>query len=247
MLTQNTKLPLIIVAAYRVFPRELFESILSSGVPVAWHIHYHGPHEHIAEQLLDFVGSQPAAVLFDHRENRGLARSWNDSLRLLPRGKHDLAFLINDDLSFITGGFADFFSFIKEKEEGHNAAAFYSLPGNEIGDSALAGTVHIQGMACCALNTKIVQTIGLFDETFTPAYFEDCDYFRRIRLSNVPIILDSRILCSHERSSTLRGDDKLKAQSVEWWDRNKAYYLQKWGGEPDKETYDVPFVPNQML
>lgn len=241
MQESSRKLPLIIVAAYRGFPDELFDSVVSAGAPVAWHIHYHGPDEDVARKLKIFTDSQPAATLFDHRVNRGLARSWNDSLRLLPRGEHDIAFLVNDDLSFIPNGFADFLAFIEEEEKTRTTAAYYSLPGNEIGESALAGSVHTQGMACCAMNTKLIQTIGLFDETFTPAYFEDCDYFRRIRLANIPIVLDSRILCSHERSATLRSNDDLRVQSAEWWARNKAYYLQKWGGEPDHEAYTVPF------
>jgi GT2 family glycosyltransferase len=42
--------------------------------------------------------------------------------------------------------------------------------------------------ACFALHDEAVQQVGLFDEGLYPAYFEDCDYERRLRAAGVPIV-----------------------------------------------------------
>jgi hypothetical protein len=58
--------------------------------------------------------------------------------------------------------------------------------------------------AWCAfsLGWEVVQKVGLFDESFVPAYFEDNDYQRRCEHKNIEV-LSSFIPLAHDNSSTL--------------------------------------------
>jgi len=59
--------------------------------------------------------------------------------------------------------------------------------------------------AWCAfsLGWEVVEKVGLFDESFVPAYFEDNDYQRRCENQNVEV-LSSFIPLAHDNSSTLK-------------------------------------------
>jgi GT2 family glycosyltransferase len=53
------------------------------------------------------------------------------------------------------------------------------------------------------LGYEAVRAVGLFDEGFFPAYFEDTDYIRRALAKNVPIVkLD--VALEHDNSSTIQ-------------------------------------------
>jgi hypothetical protein len=53
------------------------------------------------------------------------------------------------------------------------------------------------------IGSKVVQKVGLFDESFVPAYFEDTDYEARMKFHNVEIER-SFIPVAHDNSSTIK-------------------------------------------
>lgn len=84
--------------------------------------------------------------------------------------------------------------------------------------------------------------IGAFDEKFSPAYFEDNDYARRMFLKGYYIVPVKGATYRHEGSST------LKRFTPQEWEvhhnshrANERYYIAKWGGLPHNEYYDTPF------
>lgn len=90
------------------------------------------------------------------------------------------------------------------------------------------GGVVLSGGAppwCCfALHDEAVQQVGLFDESFHPAYFEDLDYARRCHAAGIPVI-ESGIAVHHDNSSTLRsGYDERNGHT---FGANQSYYHRK--------------------
>lgn len=74
--------------------------------------------------------------------------------------------------------------------------------------------------ACFALGSEVVDRVGLFDERFHPAYFEDNDYARRCRAAGIPETA-SPVAPSHDNSHTLRhvpneSNDATFAANREW-------------------------------
>jgi len=54
-----------------------------------------------------------------------------------------------------------------------------------------------------SIGSQVVEKVGLFDESFVPAYFEDTDYERRAEFNNCKIER-SFIPVAHDNSSTLK-------------------------------------------
>ena len=73
---------------------------------------------------------------------------------------------------------------------------------------------------------EAVRRLGLFDEAFFPAYFEDNDYNTRANRFGVSIRkLD--IPADHDNSSTLKSDPVFQALNGDTFARNQAYYQAK--------------------
>lgn len=70
---------------------------------------------------------------------------------------------------------------------------------------------------------KIVEEIGLFDEGFSPAYYEDCDFSIRAKLAGYPLILIPSFVI-HKRGITT-ADLVNRSSLVE---HNRIYFLHKW-------------------
>lgn len=88
---------------------------------------------------------------------------------------------------------------------------------------------------------ELFRRIGYFDERFFPAYFEDNDFCRRMRLAGIePRAVD----CDgylHDVSSTLKSfSGKEMEEHHAQFRENQRKYVAKWGGLPGQEIYDQP-------
>ena len=91
------------------------------------------------------------------------------------------------------------------------------------------------------VNSSTIEKIGWFDEKFYPAYFEDNDYHYRIRMNGFKAVKTNQALYFHFGSRTIKDDEKVKEKCNIGYAANREYYIQKWGGEPGKETFKTPF------
>jgi len=80
--------------------------------------------------------------------------------------------------------------------------------------------------------------IGMFDEDFSPAYYEDNDYMYRLKINGKrPFKIPFLNPIVYKNSATIEKEPSILAYSK----ANKSRYIAKWGGEPDKENYNKPF------
>lgn len=148
--------------------------------------------------------------------NLGVAASWNCLCTEIFR-YHDHAVIMNDDIVF-SGGPELIYQAIKK----HPARLITTL------------------MDWCVfiLPKTVFEKTGPFDENFFPAYYEDKDYERRIRLGGGGIIRSPLLSPSVYRSnSTSEKDNSIHLAAH----KNKEYYLKKWGGPPGGEKFSCPF------
>lgn len=154
--------------------------------------------------------------------NVGVAASWNQLCDAIFNGtpaaeKCQHALILNDDI------------YLGKKEE--EVKKF--IIENNVTLATTTGT-------WCAflLNNYIYNKVGLFDNNIFPAYFEDNDYAYRLQLSGYPHtsheFLNPEI---YRNSQTIAKDPSLNNN----FEKNRNYYIQKWGGEPYKETFLTPF------
>ena len=95
--------------------------------------------------------------------------------------------------------------------------------------------------SCFAISKNCIDKVGLFDEAFYPAYFEDNDYHYRMRLEHLKAICDSRAIYYHLGSRSRNLTPAFRQFLDECYLRNKEYFKQKWGGEPGDEKFTEPF------
>ncbi len=88
-------------------------------------------------------------------------------------------------------------------------------------------------------NVDLLDGVGLWDRNL-PWYFADNDYYRRLKLAGYEVI-EAGQGATHEASSTINSDPQRKFENSITFPLWEQYYIRKWGGAPDHETFDVPF------
>lgn len=136
--------------------------------------------------------------------NLGVASSWNLIIKSTPMAPWWL--ICNSDIEFLPGQL--------EKMASQSS-------------SNILGVVKTDpGWCCFSIGDQIVSTVGLFDELFYPAYFEDTDYENRMKIFNKNIqILDIEPL--HQNSSTIESDESMKEQMHPIFQQNRNVFLNK--------------------
>lgn len=91
------------------------------------------------------------------------------------------------------------------------------------------------------LKRSCYDRIGGFDENFHPAYFEDNDYHRRMKLAGVKELCVAGVGYDHVGSATLKSFSAQEmARHHKQFEHNRDYYCRKWGGLPGQEFLTTP-------
>jgi len=161
-------------------------------------------------------------LLVDNSEtNLGVASAWNLGAWAMIEREADWLILLSTSVRFNLGG-VDF------------------LDGLEIHK----GVDMVGGLDCGwhlhAISQNTMKRVGLFDEQFNPAYYEDNDWLYRYRLDcgNKPIShrwvpVDHLSLGDAHSMRFNHVTIDIGAQ--------RSKYVTKWGGDPDHETYVTPY------
>ena len=134
--------------------------------------------------------------------NLGVAGSWNLGIKATPFAPWWL--IVNHDVVFKPGALGQF--------------ATMAAP------DTLVLNGGPQPWCAFAIGEDVVRDVGLFDESFHPAYFEDDDYLRRCT-PDVPLVRLPAGLTHHDNSSTLASG--YAAQNAVSYGSNAAYYGHK--------------------
>lgn len=104
------------------------------------------------------------------------------------------------------------------------------------------------GWKCITFGRRTIEQVGLFDEKFWPAYFEDNDYVWRLRCAGIlPPVGEPRI--NLPWVPTLKPDIVMDAHAIHYCDIEvnfaglEEYYTSKWGGKPGEEQWTIPNDP----
>ena len=161
----------------------------------------------------------PRVRVFAQTSNLGVAASWNLICKTAFEGGYTHALILNDDIELV----------------GNEYELLKTISNH--GDNKLL----VQSGTWCVIcvSKKVFETIGNFDEQFFPAYFEDNDYERRIKMQSDVFVLREPGLdpTLYRNSMTIKKEPTLNSN----FERNKRLYVSKWGGEPHKETFGTPY------
>lgn len=150
-------------------------------------------------------------------KNLGVAGSWNLLAKTIRNKGYSHVALLNDDIVWNRNA-----DEIEEFIKNHPADFYQGL-----------------GTWCCfVMPIKTLEKIGLFDDGFRIAFFEDNDAYYRMVLAGMKIIADPFFNPDVFRnSSTIAKDPSLNVN----FEYNKQRFVAKWGGMPMQETFTIPF------
>jgi GT2 family glycosyltransferase len=134
--------------------------------------------------------------------NLGVAGSWNLGIKSLPFAAYWL--IANFDVTWPAGSLEMF----AKESTAHELVLSAASPR----------------WSAFSVGSAVVNAVGLFDESFHPAYFEDTDYERRIERIG-PMIRRTDIPVNHANSSTLAAG--YQRRNDETYELNRKYYESK--------------------
>jgi GT2 family glycosyltransferase len=135
--------------------------------------------------------------------NLGVAASWNLGIKSFPHD--DVWFFASNDVEFGPGALQELSEARRDEITLSKGFPFWQV---------------------FALGYEAVSKVGLFDEGFYPAYFEDNDYQRRAIRARVNIRkLD--IMVDHDNSSTIRSSSLYTERNDATFRTNQIYFGEK--------------------
>jgi hypothetical protein len=150
--------------------------------------------------------------------NIGVARAWNVGAREVLEKNLDYLVIVSTSMYFGPVMYHTFMTHLQTFKD----------------QNVIEATGH--GWHLIALHRRLFEAVGLFDENFYPAYFEDVEWSHRLRIKNLQggfnhvwINAITRGVGLHARAVTCLPQPLMD------------YYAEKWGGGKENETFNLPF------
>lgn len=160
-------------------------------------------------------------------ENRGVAAAWNLGLRKAFSEGYDRALVMNNDVILAADT-------LPALERAHQVRGGIVSAHSVAGLNALylvdrRATVEPRvDYACFLLDRLTFEKVGVFDEGYYPAYFEDQDFDCRAEQMGVPRgTIGDAIVC-HFVSQTLHSGQL--PDHAEYFERNRKRFMDRWQG-----------------
>lgn len=157
--------------------------------------------------------------------NLGVAGSWNCGARIVLEERLDWLVIASSAFRFGADGGHDFVR---------------GLEGCEVGAASSTYGWHL-----VAISRPYIERVGLFDENFYPAYWEETDYLYRLGLAGLP---SPRENGQHWCHIPIEADYGAKSHAISPeggvtvnFVAQAEYYERKWGGPQGKERFKTPF------
>ena len=197
-----------------------------------------------------------AANAIRNEGNRGVAASWNQGVRWGLANGYEHFLILNNDLIVHPQAVENLVRAFERPDV--YLASMYDA-GDEITQPEelprlrLAPLSHppAPNFSAFLIGTKTLEAMtaagdplgGFFDEGFYPAYFEDNDYYYRLKLylGEAAAIATTDALCYHYCGRTQYQSPDAPVVPHDRYEENCVYYVKKWGGKPGEERFRSPF------
>jgi GT2 family glycosyltransferase len=187
-------------------------------------------------------------IVDNYNNNRGVAASWNLGIVRARKDGYRYAVISNDDVVFVKGTIEKLYKSI-------NTTGACIISANQENYINNKGLIKYEDMVDLCKNLdfyadfscfivdipQLIKKCGYFDENFSPAYFEDDDMRYRMKLAGVQHFIDTDAPIQHLGSQTQNYDPRNPVVTPDMFNKNKNYYVNKWGNLKGKETYTTPF------
>lgn len=162
-----------------------------------------------------------------------LAEAWNKGIRRAIWDRCDYIVVANDDTYL---GDKDALPKIIHHMESNNLWICRTQPNEE------NVRRELRGFHFFVITQDLISEVGYFDENFYPAYLEDDDLHYRTLIVN-PLKTDMIVVnVPHEEGRSISDMSKEERRELgKMVEELRAYYANKWGGDPNHERWTKPF------
>jgi glycosyltransferase involved in cell wall biosynthesis len=190
----------------------------------------------VREAIAAIERTRPNVIVHRSPINLGCAGGWN---HLLKNHLKDWMLIVGNDIQFAPGDMAKIQAHYEKVNQPKNGVISTSLGFNVTG-----------------ITKQCVEALGYFDENFYPIYYEDADFNHRYIMAEKQGILIHTDVCNINdtiHGEPYRGEGTTGSCTVhsldyegnvkhqESFNRNRDYYIRKWGGDHLRETFEHPF------
>jgi hypothetical protein len=119
-----------------------------------------------------------------------------------------------------------------------------NLFGNK-GLTAMPGSLILPGANCMCITKRLVEEVGLYDERYKRAWFEDTDMWQRIYQRGYEVANVAPI--RHVGAATTMLDSEAAEAKLKYYPENYQKYIKKWGGPPGQEKNPTSALRNDYV
>lgn len=112
----------------------------------------------------------------------------------------------------------------------------WGIPLVDYGQCQLNRKVQIVVGACMYLKREVLDIVGLFDEQYTPAYFEDSDMCLKIAQAGYKVYYCGQVTLLHEHGATGKAN-KINVSAL--LETNRHKFMTKWRGFLKKRDAEI--------
>ncbi|MDA8121269.1 MAG: glycosyltransferase family 2 protein [Deltaproteobacteria bacterium] len=188
---------------------------------------------------VEYLGCVRDAVVVTNGRNAGVAAAWNQGLSL---SKGRWIVVLNNDTVLPAGWLRRLVGFCARENvqvaspsmrEGELNYDLEKYAGEFVRAMEARRRMGVADGACFVVDRQVIGKIGVFDERFHPASYEDSDFFRRAKNAGFRLAVTGASFIHHFGFATqkrLPADEEGADHRL----RNREYYCDKWGlAHPD--------------
>lgn len=177
-------------------------------------------------------------IIDNWRDNRGVSGGWNEGISRSMGDMCEVTIVVNDDVVFAPGTIR---KMVLGISEGYDLVTGFNTRDENYDHLEVPHYIESPDYACFAVDPMMfVYKFGFFDEKFKPAYFEDNDMDYRIKIAGGKARKRTDAPFFHKGSVTQNWEGGQVVTSP-MFEKNREYYISKWGGGPGEETTTIPF------
>jgi len=183
------------------------------------------------DETRNWVANSEYAVILNPT-NLGVSKAWNQIIYWgLSYDDCKLIFILNNDIVLHPDSMDNMIESVFEiGKEGVSGVNIGPLPSMlECTTNPESRYSPAMNFCCFGLTVKTIKRVGLFDEGFKLAYFEDNDYHHRMQLEEIDASSDLWAPFSHYGSRSIKEGG---VRHHEAFRDNREYFYQKWGFIP---------------
>ncbi len=157
------------------------------------------PEDALLYELIDEYSEFHPDVYIRHQNNKGVAPSWNDGLRI---ARGDYIVVLNDDTE-VCADWLEKMSGVFENDRSKKIAVVGPAVEHLPNDSNMPAYQWFPG-SCFMISRKTIKRVGYFDEQFAPFFFEETDYWTKIMQCGYQMARVLNVFIQHKEGQTVK-------------------------------------------